>query len=165
MYAPAPVIAAHQARLQAQQSAATPAASPCVADDGEANAPWIMLVDDSISVRRLAQHLLASDGWRVATAADGLDALAQLQAGLEPALLLVDIEMPGMDGLELLRRLRSQPQWQALSVVMLTAHEAGPVSQQALDMGAQAYLTKPYSPQQLLAQVRRYAGALPSPQA
>lgn len=165
VYAPAPVIAAHEARLQAQQSAATPAASPSVADDGEANAPWIMLVDDSISVRRLAQHLLASDGWRVATAADGLDALAQLQAGLEPALLLVDIEMPGMDGLELLRRLRSQPQWQALSVVMLTAHEAGPVSQQALDMGAQAYLTKPYSPQQLLAQVRRYAGALPSPQA
>ena len=42
---------------------------------------------------------------------------------------------------------------------MLTAHEAGPVSQQALDMGAQAYLTKPYSPQQLLDQVRRYAGA------
>ena len=74
--------------------------------------------------------------------------------------MLVDIEMPGMNGLELWRRLRQEPRWQQLSVVMLTAHEAGPVSQQALDMGAQAYLTKPYSPQQLLAQVKRYAAAV-----
>ena len=78
----------------------------------------------------------------------------------EKDIVFLDIEMPGMNGLELLRRLRQEPRWQQLSVVMLTAHEAGPVSQQALDMGAQAYLTKPYSPQQLLAQVKRYAAAV-----
>ena len=94
------------------------------------------------------------------TAADGLAALQRLHEGLQPSVMLVDIEMPGMNGLELLRRLRQEPRWQQLSVVMLTAHEAGPVSQQALDMGAQAYLTKPYSPQQLLAQVKRYAAAV-----
>lgn len=170
VYAAAPVLAAHEARLRLPPSGAmaadqTSGTAHTTADEANASAPLVMLVDDSISVRRLAQHLLASNGWRVATAADGLDALEQLQAGLEPVLLLVDIEMPGMGGLELLRRLRALPQWQALSVVMLTAHEAGPVSQQALDMGAQAYLTKPYSPQELLAQVRRYAGALPAPQA
>ena len=166
VYAPAPVIAAHEARQRhsaagkADAPTSTQAdAQPSPSDADAPPAPLVMLVDDSVSVRRLAQHLLASHGWRVATAADGLDAWEQLQAGLEPALLLVDIEMPGMNGLELLRRLRARPQWQALSVVMLTAHEAGPVSQQALDMGAQAYLTKPYSPQQLLDQVRRYAGA------
>ena len=89
-----------------------------------------------------------------------LAALQRLHEGLQPSVMLVDIEMPGMNGLELLRRLRQEPRWQQLSVVMLTAHEAGPVSQQALDMGAQAYLTKPYSPQQLLAQVKRYAAAV-----
>lgn len=176
VYAPAAVIGAHETRQRqatsvqnalpstatAASMASAPSAlptSPTPEDDDAPPAPLVMLVDDSISVRRLAQHLLVSHGWRVVTAADGLEAWQQLQTGLEPALLLVDIEMPGMNGLELLRRLRAQPQWQALSVVMLTAHEAGPVSQQALDMGAQAYLTKPYSPQQLLDQVRRYAGS------
>lgn len=149
VYEPAAVIAAHETRQH------TPLPEPAPAPER----PLVLLVDDSISVRRLAQHLLVSHGWQVATAADGLDALQLLQEGMLPRLMLVDIEMPGMNGLELLRRLRQEPRWQQLSVVMLTAHEAGPVSQQALDMGAQAYLTKPYTPQQLLAQVRRYASA------
>jgi len=149
VYEPAAVIAAHETRQH------TPPPDPAPAPER----PLVLLVDDSISVRRLAQHLLVSHGWQVATAADGLAALQLLQEGLLPRLMLVDIEMPGMNGLELLRRLRQEPRWQQLSVVMLTAHEAGPVSQQALDMGAQAYLTKPYTPQQLLAQVRRYTSA------
>lgn len=148
VYEPAATIAAHENRQHTAQ--------PEVLADTPQR-PLVMLVDDSISVRRLAQHLLISHGWQVVTAADGLAALQLLQEGSQPHLMLVDIEMPGMNGLELLRRLRQEAHWQQLPVVMLTAHEAGPVSQQALDMGAQAYLTKPYSPQQLLAQVRRYA--------
>ena len=157
VYEPAPVIAAHENRQHSAHPA--PLAHPEAMAE-EPQRPLVMLVDDSISVRRLAQHLLISHGWQVETAADGLAALQRLHEGLQPSVMLVDIEMPGMNGLELLRRLRQEPRWQQLSVVMLTAHEAGPVSQQALDMGAQAYLTKPYSPQQLLAQVKRYAAAV-----
>lgn len=157
VYEPAPVIAAHENR---QHSAPTAPLAHPEAMAEEPQRPLVMLVDDSISVRRLAQHLLVSHGWQVETAADGLAALQRLHEGLQPSVMLVDIEMPGMNGLELLRRLRQEPRWQQLSVVMLTAHEAGPVSQQALDMGAQAYLTKPYSPQQLLAQVKRYAATV-----
>lgn len=157
VYEPAPVIAAHENR---QHSAPPAPLTHPEAMAEEPQRPLVMLVDDSISVRRLAQHLLVSHGWQVETAADGLAALQRLHEGLQPSVMLVDIEMPGMNGLELLRRLRQEPRWQQLSVVMLTAHEAGPVSQQALDMGAQAYLTKPYSPQQLLAQVKRYAAAV-----
>lgn len=157
VYEPAPVIAAHENRQHSAPPA--PLAHPEAMAE-EPQRPLVMLVDDSISVRRLAQHLLVSHGWQVETAADGLAALQRLHEGLQPSVMLVDIEMPGMNGLELLRRLRQEPRWQQLSVVMLTAHEAGPVSQQALDMGAQAYLTKPYSPQQLLAQVKRYAAAV-----
>ena len=157
VYEPAPVIAAHENRQHSAHPA--PLAHPEAMAE-EPQRPLVMLVDDSISVRRLAQHLLVSHGWQVETAADGLAALQRLHEGLQPSVMLVDIEMPGMNGLELLRRLRQEPRWQQLSVVMLTAHEAGPVSQQALDMGAQAYLTKPYSPQQLLAQVKRYAAAV-----
>ncbi|MBS7348767.1 MAG: response regulator, partial [Comamonas sp.] len=173
VYDPEAVIAAHEQRLrkgepfQFQPNAATAAgqgqgqAADGADESSAAPRPLIMLVDDSISVRRLAQHLLASHGWRVVTAANGLEALGLLETGLLPVLLLVDIEMPDMNGLELLRRLREHPLWQGLPVVMLTAHEAGPVSQKALDSGAQAYLTKPYSPPQLLAQVARYAALAP----
>ncbi len=107
-------------------------------------------------MRRLAQHLLQTNGYRVATAADGLEALQWLQADNAPALLIADVEMPNMDGMELLRRVRAEARFKQLPVVMLTAHIAGPVSQKALDLGAQAFLTKPYSPNQLLAQARRY---------
>lgn len=158
VYDPAAVIADHESRLR--NAASQPHSAP--ADTEEAEAPLVMLADDSLSVRRLAQHLLQSNGLRVATAADGLQALALLEDGLLPDLLLVDIEMPGINGMELVRRLRADARWQQLPIVVLTAHEAGPVSQQALALGAQAYLTKPYSPDGLLAQVRRYTRHAPA---
>ena len=152
VYEPRQVLSAHEARLLTQQ----PNAHACEASDAEPERPLVLLADDSTSVRRLAQHLLQSSGFRVVTAADGLEALQLLEDGELPSMLLVDVEMPGMDGMELLRRVRAEARWQHLPVVMLTAHTAGPVSQKAIDMGAQAFLTKPYSPNELLAQVRRY---------
>lgn len=186
VYEPTRVITAHETRLQnappAPAAAATagdvPACAATFGTDADGTvtaaadavvtpaeeapppppAPLVLLVDDSLSVRRIAQHLLQSHGWRVITAADGEQALQQLLAheAAPPALMLVDIEMPGINGLELLERVRHDARWRQIPVVMLTAHEPGPVSQKALDIGAQAYLTKPYSPPQLLAQVRRY---------
>lgn len=158
VYAPAAVLEAHEMRLLNQQAAPQPMAALPEAPER----PLVLLADDSLSVRRLAQHLLQTHGYRVATAADGLQALQQLEDGLLPALLIADVEMPDMDGMELLRRVRADARLQQLPVVMLTAHAAGPVSQKAIDMGAQAFLTKPYAPNELLAQVRRYAAIAPS---
>lgn len=157
VYDPYAALAAHEARRMLQT--AQPAAAADAADTATAEAPrpLILLADDSMSVRRLAQHLLQSQGYRVVTAADGLLAWKLLEGGELPALLLADIEMPEMDGLELLRRVRADARCKQLPVVMLTAHEAGPVSQKAIDAGAQAFLTKPYAPNELLALVRRCA--------
>ncbi|MFZ7310700.1 hybrid sensor histidine kinase/response regulator [Comamonas jiangduensis] len=153
VYEPTAVLSAHETRLLNQHEAQAPVAEP----HHEPERPLVLLADDSMSVRRLAQHLLQASGYRVATAADGLEALQLLEEGHLPALLIVDVEMPDMDGMELLRRVRADARFQHLPVVMLTAHAAGPVSHKAISMGAQAFLTKPYSPNELLAQVRRYA--------
>lgn len=161
VYDPYEALAAHEARRLLQSTQATaPAADTADAAAPEAARPLILLADDSMSVRRLAQHLLQTQGYQVVTAADGLQAWNLLESGelpAPPALLLADIEMPEMDGLELLRRVRAHPASKQLPVVMLTAHEAGPVSQKAIDAGAQAFLTKPYAPNELLALVRRCA--------
>ena len=157
VYDPYAALAAHEARRMLQTAQPAAAADTADAATAEAPRPLILLADDSMSVRRLAQHLLQSQGYRVITAADGLLAWKLLEEGELPALLLADIEMPEMDGLELLRRVRADARCKQLPVVMLTAHEAGPVSQKAIDAGAQAFLTKPYAPNELLALVRRCA--------
>ena len=155
VYDPYAALADHEARrlLQAQHPTSETAAPEME------SLPLILVADDSTSVRRLAQHLLQSNGYRVETAADGLQALHMLEQQEMPALLLADIEMPEMDGLDLLRRIRSDARLRQLPVVMLTAHAAGPLSQKAIDSGAQAFLTKPYAPNELLALVRRCAVA------
>ncbi|MDH1701201.1 response regulator [Comamonas terrigena] len=155
VYDPYAALAAHEARRLLQS--AQPVAASDDASAPEVPPPLVLIADDSMSVRRLAQHLLQTQGYRVATAADGLLAWQLLEDGELPALLLADIEMPEMDGLELLRRVRADARCKQLPVVMLTAHEAGPVSQKAIDAGAQAFLTKPYAPNELLALVRRCA--------
>lgn len=155
VYDPYAALAAHEARRLLQS--AQPVAASDNASAPEVPQPLVLIADDSMSVRRLAQHLLQTQGYRVATAADGLLAWQLLEDGELPALLLADIEMPEMDGLELLRRVRADARCKQLPVVMLTAHEAGPVSQKAIDAGAQAFLTKPYAPNELLALVRRCA--------
>lgn len=151
VYEPSPVLMAHEARLLTQPEEAT------TLDTQEPERPLVLLADDSMSVRRLAQHLLQTHGYRMVTATDGLEALQLLEAGELPTLLIADVEMPNMDGMELLRRVRNDERFVQLPVLMLTAHTAGPVSQKAISLGAQAFLTKPYSPNELLAQVRRYS--------
>ena len=155
VYEPSAVLSVHETRLLNHHDTQEPTDAPT----NEPERPLVLLADDSMSVRRLAQHLLQSNGYRVITAADGLEALQLLEEGQVPTLLIADVEMPDMDGIELLRRVRSDQRFQQLPVLMLTAHTAGPISQKAIGMGAQAFLTKPYSPNELLAQVRRYSSS------
>lgn len=117
--------------------------------------PLIMVVDDSITVRRITQRFLQREGYRVVLAADGLQALEKLPDEM-PAVVLSDIEMPRMDGFDLLRNIRANSAYKELPVVMITSRIAEKHREHAISLGANHYLGKPYSEEELLALVRGY---------
>ncbi|TAG34351.1 MAG: response regulator [Polaromonas sp.] len=117
--------------------------------------PLIMVVDDSITVRRVTQRLLQREGYRVVMAADGLQALERLQEEL-PTVVLSDIEMPRMDGFDLARNIRSDPRLSDLPIVMITSRIAGKHREHAKELGVDHYLGKPYSEDELMSLVRHY---------
>jgi chemosensory pili system protein ChpA (sensor histidine kinase/response regulator) len=122
-------------------------------------APLVMVVDDSLTVRRVTQRLLLREGYRVALAKDGLDAL-ELLADEVPAVMLCDIEMPRMDGFDLLRNLRAEPRWSNLPVIMITSRIASKHQDHARDLGVDHYLGKPYDEEQLLGLLKGYVVSL-----
>ena len=113
----------------------------------------VLVVDDAWSVRRSMQQLLEDAGYDVATAADGFEALERLRAKI-PAVVLTDLEMPNMNGLELTRRMQDIPQWAEIPVVMITSRTSAKHRDEGTKAGADVYLTKPYLDADLLAQVR-----------
>ncbi|OOG50745.1 Hpt domain-containing protein [Polaromonas sp. C04] len=117
--------------------------------------PLILVVDDSITVRRVTQRLLQREGYRVALAVDGLQALERL-AEERPALVLSDIEMPRMDGFDLARNIRGDQHMHDLPIVMITSRIAEKHREHAKQLGVNHYLGKPYSEEELLSLVRRY---------
>jgi len=117
--------------------------------------PLILVVDDSITVRRVTQRLLLRDGYRVAMAADGLQALERLQEEI-PAVVLSDIEMPRMDGFDLARNIRADDRMKGLPIIMITSRIAGKHNEYAVELGVNHYLGKPYSEEELLRLIRQY---------
>lgn len=115
----------------------------------------VMVVDDSLTVRRVTQRLLERAGYEVALAKDGQDALNQILQEI-PALVLSDIEMPRMDGFELVRKLRSNPETQMLPVIMITSRIAQKHHDYANELGVSHYLGKPYDEDELLRLIGRY---------
>jgi phosphate regulon transcriptional regulator PhoB len=115
--------------------------------------PEVLVVEDEPDIRALIVHHLTRDGFRCRTAGDGAEALARLRAGL-PDLVVLDLMLPGMDGLELTRRLRAEPAWGKLPIIMLTAKADEVDRIVGLEMGADDYVAKPFSPKELLARVR-----------
>ena len=119
-------------------------------------APLVLVVDDSLTVRRITQRLLEREGYRVVVAKDGLDGLEKL--GTErPAVLLTDIEMPRMDGFDLVRNMRADPELSDLPVIMITSRLAQKHRDYAAELGVDHYLGKPYGEDELLGLVLRYA--------
>jgi chemosensory pili system protein ChpA (sensor histidine kinase/response regulator) len=118
--------------------------------------PLVLVVDDSITVRRVTQRLLQREGYRVSLAADGLQALERLQDE-KPAVVLSDIEMPRMDGFDLARNIRNDTQMGDLPIIMITSRIAEKHREHAMSLGVNHYLGKPYSEEELLSLVRRYA--------
>jgi len=119
--------------------------------------PTVMVVDDSLTVRKITGRLLEREGYRVLTAKDGVDALEQL-IDTRPDVVLSDIEMPRMDGFDLLRNIRADERLQHLPVIMITSRLAEKHRRYAQEIGANHYLGKPYQEEELLALVAGYCG-------
>ncbi len=117
--------------------------------------PLVLVVDDSITVRRIMQRLLQREGFRVVLAVDGLNAIEKL-AGETPSIVLTDIEMPHMDGFDLVRNIRSDNRLKHIPIVMITSRIADKHRELAKSLGANEYLGKPYSEDGLLTILRKY---------
>jgi phosphate regulon transcriptional regulator PhoB len=113
----------------------------------------VLVVEDEPDIRGLIVHHLERDGFRCRTAASGGEALARVRA-TPPDLVILDLMLPGMDGLEVCRRLRADPATAGLPIIMLTAKADEVDRVVGLEMGADDYLPKPFSTKELVARVR-----------
>jgi chemosensory pili system protein ChpA (sensor histidine kinase/response regulator) len=143
------------ARRFAREALAAPSAAAAEATPVVSRQPLVLVVDDSITVRRVTQRLLSREGYRVALAADGLQALEQLH-NETPAVVLCDIEMPRMDGFDLVRNLRADARWVDIPVIMITSRIADKHRELAMSLGANHYLGKPYPEDELMGLLHRY---------
>ena len=140
--------------FEAPQPAPVPAAASLTVDSRSGN-PLVMVVDDSLTVRKITGRMLAREGYEVASAKDGVDALQQLQE-LKPDCILLDVEMPRMDGFEFARNVRADAATRAIPIIMITSRTADKHRNHALELGVNEYMGKPYQEEQLLALIKRF---------
>jgi chemosensory pili system protein ChpA (sensor histidine kinase/response regulator) len=117
----------------------------------------VMVVDDSLTVRKITGRLLEREGYQVLTAKDGVEALEQLSETV-PDVMLVDIEMPRMDGFDLTRNVRADPRLKSVPIIMITSRTADKHRAYAQEVGANAFLGKPYQEEQLLGHIASFVG-------
>jgi two-component system KDP operon response regulator KdpE len=110
----------------------------------------ILVVDDEEQILRAVRRALVARGYEVVTASDGEEGLAELEAAM-PDLVVLDLNLPGIDGMEVCRRIRT---WSKVPILILSVREDEAGKVQALDLGADDYLTKPFGVEELLARVR-----------
>jgi chemosensory pili system protein ChpA (sensor histidine kinase/response regulator) len=145
-----PVLLANRARAPEIPVGTTTTMAPKQA------APVVMVVDDSLTVRKFTSRLLEREGYRVVLAKDGVDALESMRDSL-PQLMLVDIEMPRMDGFDLTRNVRADPRLKQLPIIVISSRTAEKHRTQAAQLGVNAFLGKPYPEAELLELVAQYA--------
>jgi chemosensory pili system protein ChpA (sensor histidine kinase/response regulator) len=120
-----------------------------VAEKAEEKVVTIMVVDDSITVRKVTSRLLSRHNMEVLTAKDGMDAVTQLQERV-PDVMLLDIEMPRMDGFELARHMRNTAELRDIPIIMITSRSGEKHRDRAFELGVKRYLGKPYQETELL---------------
>jgi len=135
-----------------------PATVRCVGRD----AVKVLVVDDDETIRGLITLNLELEGFVVATAVDGLDALAKA-AAVQPAVVTLDVMMPRLDGWATAQRLRADPATADIKVVLLSARAQEADLRRGTRIGVDAYLTKPFDPDDLIDIVRRLAGPAGAP--
>jgi chemosensory pili system protein ChpA (sensor histidine kinase/response regulator) len=139
-----------------QGGGSTDPSAPNFAD--EPASALVMVVDDSLTVRRVTQRLLERNGYRTILAKDGVDAMRELQ-DVTPDVMLVDIEMPRMDGYDLTRNVRGGSATRQIPIIMITSRTAEKHRRVAFELGVNEYLGKPYREDELLALIRGYVTA------
>lgn len=117
----------------------------------------IMVVDDSVSIRQVVSRLMKDQGWRVVTAKDGVEALEKLRNRV-PDLIILDIEMPRMNGYEFLGTFRTQPGCVNTPVIILSSRTAKKHRDKAMSLGAQGYIVKPYNNDEFITMVLELTG-------
>lgn len=117
----------------------------------------IMAVDDSASVRQMVGFTLKEAGYEVIEATDGIDALSKL-IGKQISMILTDLNMPKMDGIEMIRQVRSNSNYKYIPIVLLTTESQTNKKQEGKMAGATGWIVKPFKPEQLLAVVRKLLG-------
>lgn len=117
----------------------------------------IMTVDDSTSIRQMVSFTLKGAGYRVIEAVDGKDALAAAD-GKGVQMVITDLNMPNMNGIELIRALRADPDHRFIPIIMLTTESQGSVKQEGRAAGATGWIVKPFSPEQLIGVVKKVLG-------
>ena len=120
-------------------------------------APMVLVVDDSLTVRKITGRLLTREGYRMDTAKDGVDALEKMN-DLIPDVVLLDVEMPRMDGFELARVMRNDARLKHIPIIMITSRTAEKHRNHALEIGVNVYMGKPYQEQQLLDSINDLVG-------
>jgi CheY-like chemotaxis protein len=116
----------------------------------------ILVAEDDAASRELIGELLAAEGYSVEMAVDGREVLERLRNGTQPDLVLLDIQMPQLDGYEVMRRLRAMPGMESLPVVAFTAYAMAGDSDRALKAGFSGYITKPIRVAALREELRKY---------
>jgi DNA-binding response OmpR family regulator len=117
----------------------------------------ILIADDEPNIVVSLEYLMKREGFEVTVANDG-EAALQAVASLRPDLILLDIMLPKKDGFEVCQQIRANPEWRGVKVVMLTAKGRDTEVTKGLALGADAYVTKPFSTKDLVAQVRKLLG-------
>jgi chemosensory pili system protein ChpA (sensor histidine kinase/response regulator) len=117
--------------------------------------PLVMVVDDSLTVRKITSRMLTRENFEVVTAKDGVDGLQQLQ-DVTPDVILLDIEMPRMDGFEFARNVRADAETKHIPIIMITSRTADKHRNHALELGVNEYMGKPYQEEQLLQLIRQF---------
>jgi len=148
-----PVALASRSLAEADEDGGEDNTQPAVA--APPSQPTVMVVDDSLTVRKITGRLLEREGYRVVTAKDGVDALEKLIETV-PDVILSDIEMPRMDGFDLVRNIRADARTRLVPVIMITSRLADKHRRYAEEVGANHYLGKPYQEEELLELLGRY---------
>jgi len=115
----------------------------------------ILVVEDQEDNRRIIRDLLASAGYHMIEATDG-ETGVRLAEGERPDLILMDIQLPGLDGHEATRRIKQNPELSAIPIIVVTSYALSGDDAKAMAAGADGYVAKPFSPRQLLAKIREF---------
>lgn len=120
----------------------------------------VMVVDDSKTVRMSMEYLLKNSGYQVVSAEDGADGLKKLEerisAGSKPALIITDINMPNMGGLDFIRKAKANQASKFIPIIILTTESQESMKKEGKQAGAAGWIVKPYQPEQLISVVKKF---------